>query len=174
MFAGNFAPVGWMFCEGQLLNISDYEALFLLIGTTYGGDGETTFALPDFRGRAPMHAGTNNGRTFQVGETGGLEEVTLSTSQIPSHSHSAGFKMDVSNKAGNADTPSGNVPAVNGARGQEYSTASNASMGGTAVISGAAPTTTLQTGGSQPHNNMQPYVCVSYIISLYGVFPSQF
>ncbi len=172
MFAGNFAPAGWMFCEGQLLPISEYETLFQLIGTTYGGDGQSTFALPDLRGRAPMHAGTNNGRIFQLGEMGGQEEVTLTVNQIPSHNHAVGFNMDVSKRAGTADTPSGNVPAVNGARGVEYSTATNASMGGTAVISGAAPTLTNYVGGSQPHNNMQPYVCISYIISLYGVFPS--
>lgn len=174
MFAGNFAPAGWMFCEGQLLPISEYETLFQLIGTTYGGDGESTFALPDLRGRAPMHAGSNNGYTFQLAETGGQEEVTLTVNQIPSHTHGAGFQMGVSNKAGTVDTPSGNVPAVNGLRGFEYASSSNASMGGTAVISGATPTQTTLAGGSQPHNNMQPYVCINYIISLYGVFPSQY
>jgi microcystin-dependent protein len=167
MFAGNFAPNGWLFCEGQLLSISENDALFSLIGTTYGGDGVETFALPDLRGRAPMHQG--NG--FYLGEMGGVESVTLTNSQIPSHTHTATFTMQVANSAGDANTPQGNVPAINSTRGNEFVTTSNESTG--ATISYTGPTITSVAGGSQPHDNMQPYIAVHYIISLYGVYPSQ-
>jgi len=156
MFAGNFAPAGWMFCEGQLLPISENETLFQLIGTTYGGDGESTFALPDLRGRIPLHFG--NG--FTLAETGGAEEITLTVSQIPAHSH-----------AGLASTDSGNSSALGEtfASGQEklvYSTdASGMTVANTISIS--------SVGGSQPHSNFMPYLCVDYIISLFGIFPSQ-
>ena len=156
MFAGNFAPAGWMFCEGQLLPISEYETLFNLIGTTYGGDGQSTFALPDLRGRIPLHFG--NG--FTLAETGGVETVTLTVSQIPAHSHA----LLASTSVGNDTTPSNNVmsepsgffPYVNV---NPAATMSPASIG--------------SVGGSQPHNNFQPYLCVDFIISLFGIFPSQ-
>lgn len=155
MFAGNFAPAGWMFCEGQLLPISEYETLFNLIGTTYGGDGQSTFALPDLRGRLPMHMG--NG--FTLAETGGAETITLNTSTIPAHSHpflgsnvTAGGISDPTNATVNSSlkifetsTPTGNM----------------------------APGMVSSTGGSQPHDNFQPYLCIDFIISLFGVFPSQ-
>ena len=161
MFGGNFAPVGWMFCDGQLLPISENEVLFQLIGTTYGGDGENTFALPDLRGRVPIHFGTGpGGITYQIGETGGVEEVTLTINQIPNHVHVPGCK----NAAGNSSTPLNSVPAVNT----------------TALAYGAAPPVIQMnaaavgpTGGSQPHTNFQPYLCISFIISLFGIFPSQ-
>ena len=155
MFAGNFAPAGWMFCEGQLLPISEWETLFNLIGTTYGGDGQSTFALPDLRGRLPLHQG--NG--FTLAETGGVETVTLTTSQIPAHSHIV--------SASGSGTPATSPVGVTLADGlspiYERALGSEATMG-TALGS---------VGGSQPHNNFQPYLCVDFIISMFGVFPSQ-
>jgi microcystin-dependent protein len=159
MFAGNFAPAGWMFCEGQLLPISEYETLFNLIGTTYGGDGQSTFALPDLRGRVPIHFG--NG--FTLAETGGVETVTLTVSQIPAHSHPMLATRNPT--SGTAPSPSV-VPGI--------TSASTITPYGT-----DAPTTPLNpnsissVGGSQPHNNFQPYLCVDFIISLFGIFPSQ-
>ena len=156
MFAGNFAPAGWMFCEGQLLPISEYETLFNLIGTTYGGDGQSTFALPDLRGRLPMHFG--NG--FILAETGGAEEVTLSVQQIPAHNHA--FRGTTN--AGNQPTPVGFIPAANNV----------VSIYSASAITGPMdPQAALPDGGSQPHNNFQPYLCVDFIISLFGIFPSQ-
>jgi microcystin-dependent protein len=156
MFAGNFAPAGWMFCEGQLLPISEYETLFNLIGTTYGGDGQSTFALPDLRGRIPLHFG--NG--FTLAETGGVETVTLTVSQIPAHSH----PFLGSSAGSSASGPLGNVLAE--------STLLTMFTTGTPTIA-MAPGTTSSVGGSQPHNNFQPYLCVDFIISLFGIFPSQ-
>ena len=156
MFAGNFAPAGWMFCEGQLLPITEFETLFNLIGTTYGGDGQSTFALPDLRGRVPLHFGN----AFTLAETGGVETVTLNVSQIPTHSHPL---LAVSSLA-TQSSPSGNAfgeaslfnPYVNAAPTQPM-----------------APQDVGSTGGSQPHSNFQPYLCVDFIISLFGIFPSQ-
>jgi len=156
MFAGNFAPAGWMFCEGQLLPISEYETLFNLIGTTYGGDGQSTFALPDLRGRVPIHIG--NG--FTLAETGGAETVTLTVSQIPSHSH----PMLATSSFGTASAAANNVLAQTQAIKMYDSSAPAVAM---------APGTVTSTGGSQPHDNFQPYLCVDFIISLFGIFPSQ-
>jgi microcystin-dependent protein len=158
MFAGNFAPAGWMFCEGQLLPISEFETLFNLIGTTYGGDGQSTFQLPDLRGRLPIHQG--NG--FTLAETGGVETVTLTTSQIPGHSH----PFLCSNDAGATKNPPGNVLATVTA-GSIY--VQQPPVSASALNAG----TITSTGGSQPHDNFQPYLCVDFIISLFGVFPSQ-
>lgn len=158
MFAGNFAPAGWMFCEGQLLPISENETLFNLIGTTYGGDGESTFALPDLRGRLPIHQG--NG--FILAESGGAEEVTLTSTQIPAHSH----PFVVTTNAATATAPGNGVTLAR-------AVAANISPYGT-----DAPNTTLSpqsvspVGGSQPHSNFQPYLCVDFIISLFGIYPS--
>lgn len=154
MFAGNFAPAGWMFCEGQLLPISENETLFQLIGTTYGGDGQSTFALPDLRGRIPLHQG--NG--FILAETGGAEEITLTVNQIPAHAHPA----LASNSAATATSPAGGVLAV--AQGDVYTSSFTATN--------MSPQSIGPTGGSQPHTNFQPYLCVDFIISLYGIFPS--
>ena len=154
MFAGNFAPAGWMFCEGQLIPISEYETLFNLIGTTYGGDGQSTFALPDLRGRIPIHQG--NG--FILAETGGAEEITLTVSQIPAHSH----PWLASEGAATALTPAGNVLAE--ASKRFY-------VAPTSVAATSANGVAL-TGGSQPHTNFQPYLCVDFIISMFGIFPS--
>jgi microcystin-dependent protein len=156
MFAGNFAPAGWMFCEGQLLPISENETLFQLIGTTYGGDGESTFALPDLRGRIPIHQG--NG--FILAETGGAEEITLTVNQIPSHTHA--YLASLS--PGTGSNPQGNVicqpPQI-----QPYvEDVTNTNMNASIIT---------PVGGSQPHTNFQPYLCVDFIISLFGIFPSQ-
>lgn len=156
MFAGNFAPAGWMFCEGQLLPISENETLFNLIGTTYGGDGQSTFALPDLRGRVPMHFGSG----FILAETGGVETVTLTTTQIPTHSHPA---LATSLAANNA-APSGNLLAQTGTFDGYQTNPPSSPM---------ASQSNGSTGGSQPHNNFQPYLCVDFIISLFGIFPSQ-
>lgn len=160
MFAGNFAPSGWMFCQGQLLPISEYETLFNLIGTTYGGDGQSTFALPNQQGRVPIHMGTGpSGTTYQLAETGGVEQVTLTTSQIPAHTH----PLMVSTDAGGAVSPNGTVlgvgPNVKIFRPQPATAAMDAGAIGSA-------------GGSQPHENLQPYLCVDFIISLFGIYPS--
>jgi microcystin-dependent protein len=157
MFAGNFAPAGWMFCEGQLLPISENETLFQLIGTTYGGDGQSTFALPDIRGRIPIHQG--NG--FILAETGGAEEITLTQTQTPQHTH----PVLATTAQATTNAPANNLFAV--------------STGSTIYPYGTdQPPTTLQSatissvGGSQPHTNFQPYLCVDFIISLFGIFPS--
>ena len=155
IFAGNFAPASWMFCEGQLLAISDFETLFNLIGTTYGGDGQNTFALPDLRGRLPIHAGSG----FTLAETGGVETVTLTTSQIPAHNHSFLASTD----AGSQSSPSGLVPASSNSVSLYKSATPVTAMNAAAITS---------SGGSQPHSNFQPYLCLSFIISLFGVFPS--
>ena len=154
MFGGNFAPAGWMFCEGQLLPISEYETLFNLIGTTYGGDGQQTFGLPDLRGRLPIHQG--NG--FVLAETGGVESVTLTVGQIPSHSHA----LLASNATPNSASPAGAFPA------KPVASIYNAGT----LPSNMAVGNILPTGGNQPHDNFQPYLCVSFIISLYGIYPS--
>jgi microcystin-dependent protein len=156
MFAGNFAPAGWMFCEGQLLSISENETLFQLIGTTYGGDGQSSFALPDLRGRIPMHLG--NG--FTLAEAGGVETVTLTVSQIPAHSHAVLATSSVATQ----QNVSPNVFAEATLFNPYINVAPTAPM---------APQTVGTTGGSQPHNNFQPYLCIDFIISLFGIFPSQ-
>jgi microcystin-dependent protein len=155
MFAGNFAPAGWMFCEGQLLPISENETLFQLIGTTYGGDGESTFALPDLRGRVPLHQG--NGMI--LAETGGVEEVTLTVSQIPAHSHPYLASADVGDQINLAGAHLSNSNGVIPYIEDPPSTNMNAQDIGS-------------TGGSQPHTNFQPYLCIDFIISLFGIFPS--
>lgn len=154
MFAGNFAPAGWMFCEGQLLPISENETLFQLIGTTYGGDGESTFALPDLRGRIPVHQGTG----FILAETGGAEEITLTVSQIPAHSH----PMLASDDVPLLNSPANNVTGQ--AAAKFYRSGAPSVFLAASAIGG--------TGGSQPHSNFQPYLCVDFIISLFGIFPS--
>jgi microcystin-dependent protein len=155
MFAGNFAPAGWMFCEGQLLPISENETLFQLIGTTYGGDGQSTFALPDLRGRIPIHQG--NG--FILAETGGAEEITLTVSQIAAHSH----PLLGANVVANDPNPTNNVLGESSAISLYQSGNPAAAMAAQSISS---------TGGSQPHTNFQPYLCVDFIISLFGIFPS--
>ena len=154
MFAGNFAPAGWMFCEGQLLPISENETLFNLIGTTYGGDGQSTFALPDLQGRIPI----NQGLGFILAETGGAEEITLTAQQIPAHSH----PWLASEAPATALTPLNNMPAE----------ASKRFYVAPSTVAPMASQVQLSTGGSQPHTNFQPYLCVNFIISLFGIYPS--
>lgn len=157
MFAGNFAPAGWMFCEGQLLPIFEYETLFQLIGTTYGGDGRSTFALPDLRGRLPLHQG--NG--FVLAETGGAEEITLTVQQIPAHGHalSATLNQGVQNQPNNALLAQ--MPTQNAF---PYGTDNPPTQ--------LNANSVTPVGGSQPHTNFQPYLCIDFIISLYGIFPT--
>jgi microcystin-dependent protein len=158
MFGGNFAPAGWMFCEGQLLPISENETLFQLLGTTYGGDGESTFALPDLRGRVPIHQG--NG--FVLAEQAGVEEVTLTVQQIPVHKHAA----LASSQFGTATAPTNNVLA-------KPVTANTFLFINEDPTAAMTPNSISPVGGSQPHTNFQPYLCVDFIISLFGIFPSQ-
>lgn len=155
MFAGNFAPAGWQLCEGQLLPISENETLFQLIGTTYGGDGETTFALPDLRGRIPVHQG--NG--LIQAETGGVEEVTLMVNQIPNHRHA------VHTTSGSPSYPNPAANVLGHSTVEVYGQPSEPMVG-------MDPSTIGPTGGSQPHTNMMPYLCINFIISLFGIFPS--
>lgn len=156
MFAGNFAPAGWMFCSGQLLAISENETLFNLIGTTYGGDGQSTFALPNLQSRLPLHQG--NG--FILAETGGAEEITLTVNQIPAHSH----PLLASTGPGNLNAPGGNVTSESAAVKIYIEDTPSVNMNPAAV----AP-----VGGSQPHTNLQPYLAINFIISLFGIFPHQ-
>jgi len=162
MFGGNFAPRGWAICDGSLLAIASNSALFSILGTTYGGDGRTTFALPDLRGRSPMNAGNGPGLTPRtLGEAGGQETVTLLTTQMPAHNHLVGCHSSADQGA-----PANMIP------GAEVS-------GATAIYSGQPADGTMNpamiapTGGSQPHQNMAPYLCVSFIIALEGVYPSR-
>ena len=159
MFAGNFAPAGWMFCDGQLLPISENEILFQLIGTTYGGDGESTFALPNLQSRVPIHMGTGpDGSTYTLAEAAGTEQETLTVQQIPSHTH----PMLASTNTAGVLSPNGNVTGD--------SNATAIYRPGTATVAFAAQAIGPQ-GGSQPHENVQPFLCVNFIISLFGLFP---
>ena len=162
MFAGNFPPVGWAFCDGQLMPISQNDAMFVLLGTTYGGDGESTFALPNLQSRIPMHFGNGpDGVTYQLAETGGVESVTLSTQQIPVHTHQL---IGTTNNALQTG-PGGNLFGVSGAI--EYAIA------GLGADTAMNPAAISPVGGSQPHENCQPFLCINYIISLFGLFPQQ-
>ena len=162
MFGGSFAPAGWAMCQGQLMPISQNETLFNLIGTTYGGDGQSTFALPDLQGRAPMHAGQGPGisQSYQLGEEAGVESVTLSTQQIPNHNHA----FVASGDPATIKPPTTAICAA--AVSQVYLFAADPTVNLNAGMIGPA-------GGSQPHENMQPYLCITFIISLFGVFPHQ-
>jgi microcystin-dependent protein len=166
MFAGNFAPNGWMFCEGQTLPISENEVLFQLIGTTYGGDGQSTFDLPNLASRIPLHMGTGpDGTTYQLGEMAGTESVTLTTQQIPIHTHA----MACSSGGGqNSSNPANAVAGVS-----DLSQYNDLTAAATNAQLGTPPFNSDITGGSQPHENTQPFLCINFIISLFGVFPSQ-
>ena len=163
MFAGNFPPVGWMFCDGTPLAISENETLFQLIGTTYGGDGQSTFNLPNLQSRIPLHMGTGgDGITYQLAEAAGTESVTLSTQQIPVHTHA-----QLASTGGGANTNDPvNAVASKSDLSQYLSTGATVSMG-------TPPMSSDPAGGSQPHENCQPFLCINYIISLFGIFPSQ-
>jgi microcystin-dependent protein len=165
MFAGNFPPVGWAFCDGQLLPISQNTALFSLLGTTYGGNGISTFALPDLRGRVPLHRGQGPGLSpYSEGQSGGQETVALLASQMPSHTH----LLNVSGAPGTTANPQNAAWAASSTGAKQYSTTGNA--GTTAVM---APGMLAPNGSGLPHNNMQPSLVLSYIIALQGVFPSR-
>jgi microcystin-dependent protein len=156
MFAGNFAPVGWAFCNGALIAIDQNSALFQLIGTTYGGDGQNTFALPNLQSRVPVHVGPG----FALGQTGGAETVTLTTSQIPAHTH----VPQCQSGGGSLASPQGGLWASDTALNQYDSNAPSVAMNPAAVGS---------AGGSQPHDNMIPFLTINFILSLFGIFPSQ-
>ena len=161
MFGGNFAPAGWAFCDGALLPIAENDALFTLIGTTYGGDGEQTFALPNLSSRLPVHQGTGVfGTTYTIGEMGGVEQVTLTVQQIPAHSHAP----LASSAPGNSGTPTNSVWAKSPSTTLYQVVAPDTNMNAAAV---------QPVGGSQPHDNMMPFLVISFIISLFGIFPTQ-
>jgi microcystin-dependent protein len=162
IFAGNFAPNGWLFCQGQTLSIAENDTLFQLIGTTYGGDGQSTFCLPDLQGRVPLHSGQGSGlsQNYIQGETGGVEEVTLTVQQMPTHSHG----LQAETGGGTSANAAGKVPAASPSV-QLYTQ----DVGSVALN----PAAVGPAGGSQPHDNHMPYLAVNYIISLFGVFPSQ-
>jgi microcystin-dependent protein len=160
IFGGNFPPAGWMFCEGQTLPISENETLFQLIGTTYGGDGQETFNLPDLRGRVPVHQGQGpSGTTYIIGEQGGVESVTLTTNQMPNHSHALTVSGDQGGQTDPTNQVVGSNPTVQLFRP------------GAATVPFNADTAT-PVGGSGPHENRQPFVAIHYIIALFGIFPS--
>ncbi|HEY8876942.1 MAG TPA: tail fiber protein [Roseateles sp.] len=160
--AFTFAPRGWAFCDGQILPISQNTALFALLGTTYGGNGQTTFALPDLRGRSPVHAGSSVNGNVSLGEQGGVENVTLNLNQVPAHSHSLSGSSDLAN----ASAPGGALPAAKPRGGlTRYAPAGSDTV--------MAPGSVGPAGGSQPHNNMQPYLVLSWLIALEGIFPSR-
>jgi microcystin-dependent protein len=157
-FAGNFAPRGWALCDGQLLPISDYAVLFNLIGTRYGGDGQSTFALPDLRGRLPLHQGGG----YTLAQSGGAETVTLTSQQYPAQAHT--HTVYASNDTADATSPQGNLPAAT--RDTPVYTQNQ-------VFTPMAAQAIGTYGGNQPHNNFQPYLCVNFIISLFGTYPLQ-
>jgi len=161
MFGGNFAPRGWAYCDGQLLPINQYQALFSLLGTTYGGDGRTTFALPDLRGRVAIHPGRGPGLTVRtLGQKGGAETHTLTAAQMPAHTHG----LQASDTRGNSSDPTNHVNAVKSRTNIYSDAAPNVSMSTQAVAN---------TGGGQAHNNMQPFLGINHIIALQGIFPSR-
>jgi len=161
MVAFNFAPSGWALCNGQLLPISEYDTLFTLIGTTYGGDGQTTFALPDLRGRVPIHKGQGPGLpNYVLAQSGGQESVTLTLNQIPQHNH----PLAINTSGGTSDNPVGNYMASNSEAVKYYSNSAGS-------IANSASITNV--GGNQPHDNMPPYLCVNFIIALFGLYPTQ-
>ena len=160
MFAGNFAPAGWMFCDGQTLPISENDALFNLIGTTYGGDGQETFALPNLQSRIPIHQGTGpDGTNYQLAEMFGTEQETLTVQQIPNHNHN----FIATTATGSLSDPTSNLlsdsPNIKLYTAQVPAQALNANS-------------VTPAGGSQPHDNIQPFLCINFIISLFGIFPS--
>lgn len=166
IFAGNFPPKGWAFCQGQVMQIRQYTALFSLLGTTYGGDGKVTFALPDLRGRMAIQQGSGPGLTPRtLGEMGGSASVTLISSQMPAHTHS----INCNKTSGSTGNPSNNFPGVaaDAGSGSEYT------IYGTVPNANFNPTMAGQQGGSQPHENMQPYLAMNFIICIDGIFPAR-
>jgi microcystin-dependent protein len=161
MFAGNFAPQGWAFCDGQLLAVSQNDALFSLLGTIYGGDGRTTFGLPDLRGRVPIHAGQGPGLgSYNIGAKGGVENVTLTVNQNAAHSH----PLQATDNLGTTPNPAGSVSGKSTAVDAYFNDAPSTPMNFNAITS---------TGGNQSHTNLMPFLCVNFIIALFGVYPSR-
>jgi len=162
MFAGNFAPRGWAFCDGQLLAVSQNDALFSLLGTIYGGDGRTTFGLPDMRGRIPVHAGSGPGMSpRRLGEKGGAEKVTITINQIPGHNHGS---IQASGDPASSVNPVGNALGVPNSTDLYADDLSAVNMDQSAITS---------TGGSQNHTNLMPFLCIHFIIALFGIYPSR-
>ena len=160
IFAGNFSINGWAFCQGQSMAIAENDVLFNLIGTTYGGDGQNTFNLPNLSGRAPVHQGQGTGlQNYTIGETGGVEQVTLSVQQIPNHTHPAMY----STAPGNQTNPDGSVPGASSSVLIYIQDVPDSNFKAGNI---------LNAGGSQPHENMQPFLVLNYLISLYGIYPS--
>jgi microcystin-dependent protein len=155
-------PVGWAFCDGQVMAISENDTLFNLIGTTYGGDGQSTFALPDLRGRVPIHMGTQAGTNYVIGEKAGEESVTLTVQQMPAHNHA----LLATGNSADKTTPQGNVAA-------SASVVNVSAYGTDQPTTPVSPASIGPAGGSAPHENLQPFACINFIISLFGVYPSQ-
>ncbi|WP_425102044.1 phage tail protein [Tropicibacter sp. S64] len=167
MFGGNFAPRSWSFCSGQLLPISQNTAVFSILGTTYGGDGRTTFALPDMRGRFPTHSGGSTGPGLTpraLGSWGGTETVTLQASEMPQHTHTAALNAET--RAGNLDDPTNNMLASRSASYRAQAAAADVQLHPASI-------TVANAGGNQAHNNMPPFLTVNFIIALQGIFPSR-
>jgi microcystin-dependent protein len=160
MFGGSFAPAGWAFCDGTLMAISENDTLFNLIGTTYGGDGQSTFALPDLRGRVPLHQGTKSGITYVMADNGGVENVTLTTQQIPLHTHPLMASSATATSPNDQNNTWAKSTAVDLYINEDPAQGMNNQMIGPA-------------GGSQPHTNLQPFLGINFIISLFGIYPSQ-
>jgi microcystin-dependent protein len=173
LFAGTFEPLNWAYCDGRLLSISQNQALFAIIGTTYGGDGRSNFALPDLRGRVPVSTGNGPGRTPRVlGQYGGEESVSLTLNQLPTHNHLASASVPASANGGDNSSPVGNIPAVISADSGSLNAYTSTSKA-TGSLAAGTGSPTSNTGGNQAHDNMQPYLCLSYIICLSGIFPSR-
>jgi len=172
MFGGNFAPAGWAFCNGQLLPISENDTLFNLIGTTYGGDGQETFGVPNLNGRVPVHMGTaTSGTTYQIGQMGGVESVTLNVNQMPTHLHTISGELTLMTRgdsSGNFSSPDNHAIGIAPLKKFFSKTSAGGKMAPLATT-----TIIAAAGGSQAHYNMQPYLAVSFIISLFGIFPTQ-
>ena len=161
MFAGNFAPRGWAFCDGQLLAVSQNDALFSLLGTIYGGDGRTTFGLPDLRGRVPIHAGSGPGLSpRRLGAKAGAEKVTLTVNQMPSHGHA----LQSSGEFADQSNPQGRVPARGAASGLWAEDFEPVNMNSSSITN---------VGGSRSHTNLMPFLCINFIIALFGIYPSR-
>lgn len=173
LFAGTFEPLNWAYCDGRLLSIPQNQALFAIIGTTYGGDGRNNFALPDLRGRVAVGAGTGPGLTPRVlGQQSGTESVTLTLNQLPAHNHLASASIPASGNNADATSPVGNIPAVitTDLGAINAYTSTNKATGTLAAGTGSP---TSNTGANQAHDNMQPFVCLNYIICVSGIFPSR-
>jgi len=161
MFAGNFAPRGWAFCDGQLLAVSQNDALFSLLGTIYGGDGRTTFGLPDLRGRVPIHAGSGPGLSpRRLGAKAGVEKVTLTVNQLPSHTHA----MQASQDTALDIPPQGKVLAESTVASMYVNESPTANL---------SPSSITSVGGSRSHSNLMPFLCINFIIALFGIYPSR-